>query len=378
MRVLIRIVLLVLVGLGGGSYALPAQPLSEPGTDAPKETLRLGVVGMVHGHVHGFLQARPYEGVQVVGLAESDTALRRQVAEQYDLGAERLYGSLTTMLAEARPDAVVVFTNTFDHRRVVEEAARRGVHVMVEKPLAVGMEHARAIQQAAQANDVHVLVNYETTWYPSTHRAHALARENGELGTLRKIVVRDGHRGPKEIGVGPTFLNWLTDPTLNGGGALMDFGCYGANLLTWLMEGRRPQTVTAVTQQVKSDPVYQKVDDIATILLTYPGGQGVIQASWNWPYSRKDMSIYGRNGYIHADTPTQMRVRIGEAEERDVTLEAQPSFYEAAVPYLRNVVRGEVEPKGLSSLENNMIVTKILEAARRSARTGETVRLQGE
>jgi predicted dehydrogenase len=320
---------------------------------------------MVHGHVHGFLGARPFDDVQLVGFAEPDTALSRQIADQYDLAADRLYGDLATMLEETRPDAVVVFTNTFDHRQVVEAAARRGVHVMVEKPLAVGMEHARAIQEAARANDVHVLVNYETTWYPSTQESYAIARDEERLGPLRKIVVRDGHQGPKEIGVGPAFLEWLTDPTLNGGGALMDFGCYGANLMTWLMEGERPRTVTAVTQQLKSDSTYAAVDDVATILVTYPGAQGIIQASWNWPYSRKDMSIYGRQGYVHADDATRMRVRIGDEAEQPETLEAQPTFYEAAVPYLKRVVRGDVEPDGLSSLENNMIVTEILEAARR-------------
>lgn len=378
MRTTIRVVLLLFIGFSAGSYALPAQSISSSDAETPDDALRVGVVGMVHGHVHGFLQARPYEGVQLVGMAEPDTELRRQIADQYDLDSERLYGDLTTMLEESRPDAVVVFTNTFDHRRVVEEAARRGIHVMVEKPLAVGMEHARAIQEAVRTNDIHVLVNYETTWYPSTDRAYALAREKKQLGPLRKMVVRDGHRGPKEIGVGSAFLDWLTDPTLNGGGALMDFGCYGANLLTWIMEGRRPRSVTAVTQQLKSDSVYAAVDDVATIILTYPGAQGIIQASWNWPYSRKDLSIYGRQGYVHADDAIHMRVRIGDAEERPMTLETQPAFYEAAVPYLQEVVRGEREPRGLSSLANNMIVTEILEAARRSAQTGETVQLGDE
>lgn len=356
-----------------GELAAQSSPVE---SDAADETLRVGVVGMVHGHVHGFLGARPFDDVQLVGFVEADTALSGQIADQYDLAPDRLYGDLTTMLEETHPDAVVVFTNTYDHRRVVEEVAQRGVHVMVEKPLAVGMDHARAIEDAARANDVHVLVNLETTWYPTTQESYVIAREERRLGPLRKIVVRDGHRGPKEIGVGPAFLEWLTDPILNGGGALMDFGVYGANLMTWLMEGERPQTVTAVTQQLKSDSTYTAVDDEATILLTYPGTQGIIQASWNWPYSRKDMSIYGRQGYVHADDATQMRIRIGDEAERPETLEVQSTFYEAAVPYLKQVVWGEVEPDGLSSLENNMIVTEILEAARRSAKTGETVRLR--
>lgn len=338
--------------------------------------LRLGVVGMVHGHVHGFLGARPYDDVQLVGFAESDTAVAAEVADQYDLDEDRVYLSLSSMLEAERLDAVVGFTNTFDHRRVVEEAAPRGVHVMVEKPLAVNMEHARAMRDAAEANDIHVLVNYETTWYPSMDRAYAFVRSEERLGPLRKVVVRDGHRGPKEIGVGTTFLNWLTDPTLNGDGALMDFGCYGVNLMTWLMEGRRPQTVSAITQQFKSDPDYARVDDEATIVLTYSDAQAIIQASWNWPYSRKDLSIYGEQGYVHADNATEMRVRTGDTNEESMSLESQPTFYEAAIPHFKNVVRGHTEPNVLSALDTNMLVTEILDAARRSAKTGETVRLQ--
>ena len=111
------------------------------------------------------------------------------------------------------------------------------------------------------------------------------------------MVVHDGHRGPKEIGVQPEFLDWLTDPDRNGAGALFDFGCYGANLMTWLMDDARPISVTAVTQRFKPE-VYPKVDDEATIILEYPGAQAIIQASWNWPFDRKDMEVYGRTGQV--------------------------------------------------------------------------------
>ena len=373
----LRVGLLLLAVCAVGTRALPAQPTPSPDS-TEQAPVRLAVAGLVHGHVHGFLQARPYADARLVGVAEADTSLLRQRAEQYDVAPARRYRRLETTLEETNPDAVVVFTHTFGHRRVVETAAEHGVDVMVEKPLAVNVEHARAMQKAAEANDIHVLVNYETTWYPSTERVYDLARTQERLGPLRKVVVRDGHRGPQEIGVGPAFLGWLTDPALNGGGALMDFGCYGANLLTHLMDGARPTSVTAVTQQFKSDSVYAAVDDEATILLTYPGAQGLIQASWNWPYSRKDLSVYGQNGYVHADDATRMRVRVGDGSEQRFTLESEPPFYESAIPYLVRVVRGATEPSGLSSLANNMIVTEILDAARESARTGTTVRLQSE
>ena len=63
----------------------------------------------------------------------------------------------------------------------------------------------------------------------------------------------DGHEGPKEIHTPPEFFNWLSDPVKNGAGALFDFGCYGANLMTWMMDNQRPLRVTAMTQQIKPD-----------------------------------------------------------------------------------------------------------------------------
>jgi predicted dehydrogenase len=106
----------------------------------------------------------------------------------------------------------------------------------------------------------------------------------------------------------------LTDPVLNGGGALTDFGCYGADLITWLMDGQRPTAVLAFTQQIKPE-VYPKVEDEATILLAYPHAQGIIQASWNWPFDRKDMEVYGRTGYVLVPQKDLLRVRKAGAEE---------------------------------------------------------------
>jgi len=269
--------------------------------------------------------------------------------------------------------AVATFTRTFDHRRVVETCAARGVHVMMEKPLAVNLEHARAMAAAAKKGGIQLLVNYETTWYPANQAAYKLLREN-TIGDLRKVVVHDGHRGPKEIGCPPEFLQWLTDPVLNGGGALTDFGCYGADLMTWLMQGQRPTSVFAVTQHLKPD-VYPKVEDEATIVVTYPKTQGIIQASWNWPYNRKDMELYGQTGYVLVPRNNLLRVLKGDQPETETTVAPLTGPESDPLSYLVAVVHGDLRPAGLSSLEVNMTVTEILDAARKSAATGKRVDL---
>jgi predicted dehydrogenase len=339
-------------------------------TPAP---LRVGIVGLVHGHVHGFLgQSRHSSEIEIVGITEPDPQLLAQAGTRYGFDRSQLFSDLEDMLARTHPQAVLVYTNTYDHRHVVEICARHGVHVMMEKPLAVSLDDALAIEKAAHTGKIHVLVNYETSWYRSNHAAYDLVHENA-LGEIRKVVVHDGHRGPKEIGVEPEFLTWLTDPKLNGAGALFDFGCYGADLMTWLMDGQRPLTVTAVTQQIKPQ-IYVRVDDEATIVLTYPKAQAIIQASWNWPFDRKDMEVYGATGYAITVKRDDVRVRRGgEDHENQVAAKPVPAPYDTELSYLRAVIVDGAKEDALSSLETNVTVSEILDAARRSAKTGKTI-----
>ena len=306
--------------------------------------LRFGIVGLTHDHARGFIPGVTVRhDIQLVGIAEPNVELARTYARNYHLSTNLFYGSLEEMLEKARPQAVGVFTSTFEHRRVVETCAARGVHVMMEKPLAVSMEHARAIETAAKKGGIQVVVNYETTWYPANQAAFELVHREKLVGDLRKIVVHDGHQGPKEIGCSSAFLEWLTDPVLNGGGALTDFGCYGADLITWLMDGERPSSVVAVTQHIKPQ-VYPKVEDEATIILTYPHAQGIIQASWNWPFNRKDMEIYGKTGYILVPEKDRLRVRTGGSEEKERNASPLAAPNNDPVSYLGAVVRGEIRP----------------------------------
>ena len=105
-------------------------------------------------------------------------------------------------------EAVTAFGTIYEHLEVVEEAAPRGIHVMVEKPLAVNLEHARRMEELAKKHNIHLLTNYETTWYPSTQKAKALVQEDA-IGSVRKVMVQTGI-GPKKIGVNQEFFDWLT------------------------------------------------------------------------------------------------------------------------------------------------------------------------
>jgi predicted dehydrogenase len=339
------------------------------------QPLRVGIAGLVHGHVAGFFQRSLHRPeIQLVGIAESDQQLSARYATAFSLDRSLLFTDLEDMLQKTHPQAVLAYTNTFDHRRVVEICARHGVPVMVEKPLAVSAEDAHAIADAAHKGKIRVLVNYETSWYRSNHAAYDMVHENA-IGDIRKVVVHDGHQGPKEINVEPEFFAWLNDPKLNGAGALYDFGCYGADLMTWLMDGQRPTSVTAVTQHIKPE-IYTRVDDEATIILTYPKAQAILQASWNWPFDRKDMEVYGQTGYVITVRHDDVRVRFkGEEQEKQVAAKPVPAPNNDSLTLLRAVVLDGAAPDPASSLETNVIVAEILDAARRSVASGKSVRL---
>jgi predicted dehydrogenase len=341
-----------------------------------KPPVYLAIFGLVHDHAFGFFPlTRDHPEVQLVGIVETDPVAIARFSKRFNLPASLFFDSFEALLAKTNVDAVATFTSTFEHRHVVEACASHHIDVMMEKPLAVNMEEARGIQAAAKAGGIEVIVNYETTWYRSNQKAYELADQEHAIGDLRKIVVHDGHRGPKEIGCSETFLRWLTDPKLNGGGALPDFGCYGADLMTWLMHGQRPTSVFAVTQQIKPD-VYPNVEDEATVVVTYPKTQGIIQASWNWPIDRKDMELYGKTGYILAPRKDLLRIRKFGGRETEMDLPTPPgSKPQDQLSYLVSVVRGEFKPSGLSGLDVNLTVTEILDAARESARTGRRIEL---
>lgn len=340
------------------------------------DKVRVAIVGLVHGHVQGFLRSLPsHSNVELVGIAEPDAALRDKYAAQTHLPQSLFFATEAEMLEKTHPQAILVYTSIAGHRRAIEEAAPLHIAAMVEKPLATTVEDAEAIRDLSHRYNVAVLTNYETTWYASNTAAYRMLGE-GKIGELRKLVVHDGHRGPKEIGVGPEFLRWLTDPKENGGGALIDFGCYGADLATWFVHGELPVSVTAMTLQIKPD-VYPHVDDDATILLKYPHAQAILQASWNWPFDRKDMEVYGATGYVDTVKADKVRVRLpGETEERVETAAPLAAPEDNSLDYLVAVLTHKLDPKGdLTSLDTNVTVVRILSAARESARTGRTVML---
>jgi predicted dehydrogenase len=345
-----------------------------------KTPLRIGVIGLTHTHVHWILGRPKDDKITIVGIVETNKDLALRYTKQHGYSMDLVFNTIEEMIAKTKPEAVAAFGTIYEHLEVVEKCAPLGIHVMVEKPLAVSLKHAKKMEKLAKKHQIQLLTNYETTWYPTVHKANDLLKCDS-IGRLTQLIVRDGHRGPLKIGVNKEFLEWLTDPVKNGGGAITDFGCYGANIATWMTNGEKPLSVTAVTQQFQKEN-NPNVDDESTIIVTYKNAKATIQASWNWPIGRKDMEVYGTTGVIYADNRNNLRMRI--AEGYDGFKETTQKLPERAAPYddpfalFAAVIKKEITlaPYDLSSLENNMLVVEILEAAKSSAKKGKTIRIK--
>ncbi len=337
-----------------------------------QQPIRVVIAGLNHDHVHGILSRYGKGDVNIVGIAETDKQLQQKYSKLYHLPDSLFFTDLKALVLQKKPDAVLGYNAVGKHLELVEICAPLGVSVMVEKPLAATLQQAKRMEALANQYHTKVLTNYETTWYPSYQYVYDMVSKDS-IGQIHKMVVHDGHQGPKEIGCSPEFLSWLTDPNLNGAGALNDFGCYGADLMTWFMQGQKPIAVTAVTRHYKPD-VYPKVDDDATIILEYPKATGQIEASWNWPFSIKDLEVFGQTGYFHALNNVNIISRMRENIQGTKTAEPLAAPINDPIIYLTAVLQNKIPAlNDQSSLKYNMIVMEILDAAKRSAATGKRV-----
>jgi len=338
---------------------------------------RLAVVGLDHDHVWGLLEDIAKEPeAELVAIADPHPELVERARKRVPTSV-RFFSDYVKMLDEAKPEAVIVATENDKHLEILRECAKRHIHFSTEKPMAANANDAREMARLAREAGIKLMVNYWNAWTPATHelfhRVYA-----GELGPIQKIVVQYGHQGPKEIGVSKYFADWLYDPVKNGGGALVDFGCYGAEWALWLKG--RPKSVYAHTLKLKTEQ-HNAVDDDATILLEYLDGSVIIQASWNWPYSKGDVEVYGPKGSLVATDDGLLfhaagtRADLAHPEGEPVML--KPAEHETSNPiaYFLWSIRNDKPIENPVAPELNVGVNEILDAAKESIKTHRAVEL---
>jgi scyllo-inositol 2-dehydrogenase (NADP+) len=359
------------------AFAMALLLMSSPVGAQTTSKTKLAVVGLDHDHVWGLLRDIAKEPeAELVAIADPHPELVEKASKQVPAGV-KFFSDYVRMLDEMKPDGVIVTTANNRHLEILKECAKRHISYSVEKPLATNAADAREMVRLARDAHIKLMVNYWNAWTASSHELfHRVS--SGELGPVQKIIVQYGHQGPKEIGVSKYFADWLYDPVKNGGGALMDFGCYGAEWALWLKG--RPSSVFAYTLKLKTEQA-NAVDDDAVILLEYPDATAIIQASWDWPYNKGQVQVFGRKGsllstdsallYRNVQTPAN----IDSPEGQMVSL--GPVEHETSNPiaYFLYCIRNNKPVENPVAPELNVGVVEILDAAKESIRTGRAVKL---
>lgn len=340
--------------------------------------IKLAIVGLDHDHVWGLLKDLTEEpSAELVAIADGHPELVDRAKTKVTANV-KFYSDYVRMLDEMKPDGVIVTTENDRHLEILRECAKRHINYSAEKPMATTADDAREMERLANQAGIKVMVNYWNVWVAPTHELYHRVKEN-QVGPIQKIIVQYGHQGPKEIGVSKYFADWLYDPVKNGGGAIMDFGCYGAELAVWLKG--RPSRVSAVTQKLKVAQ-HNPVDDDATIILDYPDGQAIIEASWDWPYSMGQVEAFGAKGSLLATrndlffrSPTDNVAKVGLEGER-VAVDPPPRMTGNPISYFVECIRNNTPIEDPLSMKLNVQVMEILDAARESVRTGKQQELK--
>lgn len=348
-------------------------PMLDAQVNAPDRKTKLAIVGLDHDHVWGLLKDLTEEpNAQLVAIADGHPELVDRAKSKVPASV-KFYSDFVKMLDEMKPDGVIVTTENDRHLEILRECAKRHINYSTEKPMATTAADAREMERLANQAGIKVMVNYWNVWVAPTHELYHRVKDN-QVGPLEKIIVQYGHQGPKEIGVSKYFADWLYDPVKNGGGAIMDFGCYGAEWAVWLKG--RPSRVSAVTQRLKVAQ-HNPVDDDATVILDYPDGQAIIEASWDWPYSMGQVEVFGPKGSLLATrndlflrSPTDNVAKVGLQGER-VALDPPPRVTSNPISYFVDCIRNNKPIEDPLSMKLNVQVIEILDAARESARTGK-------
>jgi predicted dehydrogenase len=338
---------------------------------------RLAVVGLDHDHVWGILKTIAGEpDAELAGIADPHADLCDKAKAQAPANA-KLYSDYIQMLDEVKPEAIIVTTANNQHLGILRECAKRKIHYFTEKPMASTAADAREMERIAREAGIKLMVNYWNVWAPASQEALRKVQE-GFIGPVNKMIVQYGHQGPKEIGTSKYFTEWLYDPIKNGGGALVDFGCYGADWAL-LLKGR-PKSVFARALVLKPEQK-NAVEDEALIILEYPDATAVLQASWNWPYGKGEVHLYGPKGSMHVRGDGLLHQPAGQ-ETFQAAPEGTPLETNHQLPHMRNgiahfvyCIRNNKPVEGAISAELNVGVNEVIDAAKESIRTRRAVEL---
>ena len=338
------------------------------------ERLRIAVLGMAHDHLWTNLrQLAELDGAELVAGADRNPDLLALFEER--TGCQTVYEDYEALLEAEKPDAVFGFTATAHHVDVVALCAPRGIHVMVEKPMAATLEQADRMLTAVRKSGTRLMVNWPTAWQPSLRAAHRVVQE-GQIGQLWQITWRGGHCGPDELGCSDAFCGFLFDKDLNGAGAFNDYGGYGSVVCMAFLGS--PHTVVGMAGRLIK--THLPVDDNGAMLLRYPHALCRMEMTWTEAVAHTpphDFVFYGTEGTMVVGREVMLYTRTNK-EGASVALDKLPKGQSNGPEHFVACIREGNDAQWLANPDVSRGAQEIMEAGLLSATSGIAVSLPVE
>lgn len=363
---------------------------------------RVGIVGFAHMHINGVAGVfAKHPSVEWAGCADTVPAVPERSTARYtrawnkehvmkEFGVPREYPTSAELLEQGKPDIVIVCSENRYHPDIVEACAAAGVHACVEKPMAMSFDHGLRMVRAVESAKTTLAINWPIAWSPLMYKLKALL-EQGVIGDVLQVKYRAGHTGP--LGPGAAHVggggqgdvlsgeeraaSWW-HRTAEGGGALIDFCCYGAMLSRWLVG---EQALDAVAVKANLDSHWGEADDNAVMITRFPSAIGLYEGTWTTRHHGVPVGpiVYGTEGTVLADSRDGERlIRLerghGETEwiEPDPLPEGRRTIAQELVHHLDT--GDSLNP--LLAVPLNLDALAILDAGVRSADSGEMERIR--
>ena len=238
--------------------------------------------------------------------------------------------------------------------------------------MAATLAGADRMLTAAERAGVRLMINWPFIWWPQLQQALKLA-VSGEIGALWQVKYRSAHEGPKELGCSRPFCEWLYDETLNGGGALMDYCCYGAVLARTLLG--QPEAVSGMKISTGLKPDLGSEDN-AVIVMGYPHALAITEGSWTHVgnFTAYTTLIHGSTGTLLVEPDHGGRLLKATLDDRDgieLPVPAVPNGWETASAHFLHVIdHPEAAMLPMCDARHGRDAQEILAAGLISARQG--------
>lgn len=342
-------------------------------SDTMSDTTRIGILGLSHDHIWGELHAlAPLEGQQLLVAADPAQELRDKVAAEF--GCETT-DSYHAVIERDDVDAVFVYGSNRTGAEIAAKAAAAGKHVMIEKPMAADLAGAEKLVKAAEDANVQLMVNWPFAWWPQLQHALKLVEE-AEIGRVWQVRYRAAHQGPRELGCSKYFCDWIYDPKENGGGALMDYCCYGANLASVVLG--LPDSVTGEMGLLCKTGI--EVEDNALLILKYPNSIATTEASWTQigKITAYQTTIFGEWGTILVEPHDGGGILLADEQKPEgykVEIPETPDHMKSAPAHFLWLINGGGPVQPLCDPKHGHNAQAILEAGTKSAEEGRRVNI---